>query len=403
MKKNTVLRNPRPREVVEQYLQEKFSSISSDQDKRLPTISELSRSLKVSASTVRTVLGEFSRHGIITSVPGRGTFFNGRVDSHGTRPWRIFWNYPTDHQPSIGSFADGIYMGGWKKSLSMPNKVIPLTDSTGNPNRDAIARSLPGRLDEFDGAILFSSVGYDILGLIDTLEAAGKPVIYLSFKDSCTTTNFVTSDYYRWCRVLGEAWALSGRKRVLAITLYQTTRFSTSLLSVTGLASGLKAFADSGVKIDVRQSNAISAEEGESITHQYLKEGNPPPDAVFACGDYLLYGAACHLKSIGLGVPADVSLAGGGGSYACLLNLPDMTLRRLALERIGAEAVTSICERLDNGGRSVPGKILAADIVGGGSTTLTENQYLAKHFGYRLDSEGFFRGKSGINPVNAPA
>ncbi|MBI4025526.1 MAG: substrate-binding domain-containing protein [Verrucomicrobia bacterium] len=106
--------------------------------------------------------------------------------------------------------------------------------------------------------------------------------------------------------------------------------------------------------------------------------GNPAwaPDAIYCAGDLLALGAVRALRERGLRVPKDVSVVGAAGVDLSGTLCPRLTATRQPLEQIGEELLAMLCQRIEQGGAAVTGRILPMPFTGGGTTRPEENVLL---------------------------
>jgi LacI family transcriptional regulator len=141
------------------------------------------------------------------------------------------------------------------------------------------------------------------------------------------------------------------------------------------LATGLELDAQNDVALRVWSAQSIREEDGYQTVLKLFGRSEPP-DAVYCTGDWLALGAVRALKERGLRIPRDVSIVGGTGLDLANASCPNLTRTQQPFEKIGAALLNLLCERIEQNGKDLPGRILPVGFVGGATTRPPENAQL---------------------------
>jgi len=147
--------------------------------------------------------------------------------------------------------------------------------------------------------------------------------------------NTVEIDNVGGARRLGATLASLGYRRIAVLAGPEL--IATAEDRVTGFRDGL---AQAGVPLD--DDAVITApftRDGGYVAMAELLENGADIDAVFAVNDVMAVGAIAALRDRGLGVPADVAVAGFDDISTLRDVRPALTTVRLPMEQIGSDAL----------------------------------------------------------------
>jgi LacI family transcriptional regulator len=133
-----------------------------------------------------------------------------------------------------------------------------------------------------------------------------------------------------------------------------------------GFRAGLTAWS---VRLDPARviHGAFGWDGGYEAMSTVLAAGEPLPDCVFAVTDVMALGALARLRAGGLGVPANIALAGFDDIITLRDVYPPLTTVRLPLNRMGEMATGLVLSGAADGGQDrprvipVPGEVILRD------------------------------------------
>lgn len=359
-------------ERVTRYIDAEFLSGKLEPGHKLPPVRAVARELGVSAAMVHGVYRQLQEEGKVVSAVGRGTFL------------------APDHQASVQggrgiSLALSIpFRSGRGPEFAWPDSLVAaMMKAAGRSEQRFSIRPLPGseqegrsaggdllaEMDEVDGLVLFPNArDVGIASVVKTYEAAGKPVVSINPPTPIATENFVSADYYTFGWRLGKVWLETGRRQVLFLVPRPLEHSASATLRLNGFVTALSG---TPAALRVEYTENASKKEGYQKTAALLASGYLP-DAVFAFGDLLAFGALEALREHGLRVPEEVSLVGGTGiSVAAEF---DLSTNRNPYYEIAEAVLEMVATRLASGGAPLPGRYLPFGFDPAGTTREVEHR-----------------------------
>lgn len=357
----------KPSDAVMKYLEEKVEVHQLPNGSRLPTAVHIATELGISEGTVKNVFRRLAKEGKIRMRAGDGSFWMGEPDAS-----QVVYHFGinTDHlakPQGLGVWMHRIFGG------LLHRKLLSGTAVQFHICGDIFSKEakLPEKL---DGMFLLS-LGANTS---DVFHYNGEdiPCVALNPWFDDAAKNFVAPDYFAVSRRLGEIWRKSGRKKVLAILSPSLPESVSVRLRYGGLLCGLEV--GSGNEVECRYLTTPTGAEkcGYDGMKKMLRDGCWVPDAVYAVGDLLAFGAIQALEEHGMRVPEDVSVVGGNGAH--FVKYPKRFLSTTAhpLEEIGEELFRLLMLRVEQKGADVPASILASKLIAGGTTRPEENEWI---------------------------
>lgn len=362
----------RPRERVLHHLQTEFDRPDIKQGTRLPTVRELSSRLGVSVYTVQQAFATLAKEGRVRTEVGNGTFLMSTSDRK-TEVFRLGLNLHLEKGVPPDDWSYRIGGGIFHASMHAPKNIILVPVSKQLEQSPDLNQRLLDNVTHVDGLILFPFPGAEVVK--EGYERAGKLVVHLNPPTVGATSNFVSSDFFGASVQVGEAWRLTGRRRVVLLTS-PLKNWASHQLRMAGLVTGLDC--ELGRSIEFRKCEAEwwKEEDGYRAMQGILSDKHWMPDAIYCGGDFLALGAIRALQEAGLKVPDDVSVVGGTGLVLAHSHCPHLTRTNQPCEKLGEELVAMMCERIAQNGASLPGRFFPTPFVGGATTRPKENEIL---------------------------
>ena len=370
-----------PGTIVRDYLEENFL-LHSGTGERLPTISKLAAQLKVSTTTVRTVIRELVAEGRLCSRQGRGTFVISEPGREAVSSLSLATNRFRLNPEHAPNWIEVIYLGAIEMAARMPQRISILPLDAASPamalreTREEVLRQaeevhgeLIRRIDEIDMLILFPWQGHDTVR--SAYEAEGKAVVEINPPDFDATANFVSAVFYRAAHRIGSAWYNTGRRRILFLGRLDQSVSTESYLM--GLSIGVRRDHDPEVQFQVVP---VDPYESPEAVLTILRNAPFVPTAVFCASDVVGANAISAFREMGLSVPEEVSVVGGTGFINSYFGNDDITRVLQPMNEIGANAIRVVCHRIENQNVSVPGIYLSTSIHCGTTTRAEENRHI---------------------------
>jgi len=174
---------------------------------------------------------------------------------------------------------------------------------------------------------------------------------------------------------LGRAFALAGRKRVLALFSPGDDVSVSVQLRLAGAAAGLNSVANAPELRKIIIEDGLK-ESGAKAFKQLISKDRWRPDAVYAAGDESASGVWEAALQAGISVPQELSVVGGSGVQANRPGELPLTAMIQPLEQMGEELIGVLERWLLRKQGSQPGIYLPMRFSCGTSTTEAENQFL---------------------------
>jgi DNA-binding LacI/PurR family transcriptional regulator len=345
---------------------------------RLPSTRQLAAHLKVSQPTVQAVLRKLAEEGRVKTKAGSGTYFV-FTGAKRFKHLRIAVSVPLSSQQRGREWARQICSGIFDAASRhrTPVSLMPLSPQV--EGTDAALEQLLAQMSEVDGLILFPYTLYPDSArdqLCAAYEESGKPVVFLHPPTEIATANFVTPDYYGTCRRLGQAWQQIGRRRILLVTGAPLSRSVSLRLRQAGLVSGLGSELGKSISLRVWEvPEPVTPEKVRENARAILRTDGWIPDAIYLAAVF----APEMLRVIEeekIRVPEDLSIVGGVTVHDELSYMTRLTYLRIPVQQVGEELLEMACQRIEQNGNSLPGRIVPIPIMGGTSTRSEENDLL---------------------------
>jgi len=192
-----------------------------------------------------------------------------------------------------------------------------------------------------DGLIL-SAVSADLNQLSEFVKS-GIPLVVIDRKLAVPDIEFIHSDHIEGAREATQHLVELGHRRIGIIT--GPTDVRSALDRIQGFEEILN---EHGIPNDpdLCVLGDFQVESGLRAT-QEMMELPDPPTAIFACNDMMAIGALQTLRTLGLGVPEDVSLVGFDNIFLASILDPPLTTVAQSAFLIGEMAVDRLMERLN--------------------------------------------------------
>jgi len=369
---------------VRQYLEHGAKKGFWGPGSRLPGTDDLARELKVSSGTVKNVYRLLAKDGKLRTHAGIGSFWLGGDDRE-SKTYRIGLNLsvlPSDN--TYGSWIHRIFGGVLRyKFESNANISLEPCGEFGEELEDSEERvsdldeTRRRRLDGLDGLLAFSSKE-----LPEKLcDSHGREVFYVSIypQGEQRNANFVAPDYFNCSRVLSEAWAKTGRKKILVVGYPSLSKSVSMRLRYCGMLAGLDEGGNNDADLRlVRAEWPCEQKEGEAAVEGFIKKTGWKPDAVYCVGDALAIGALKALQKLGYSIPEDVSVVGGNGIESAFVSR-SLTSMAHPLEKIGSAMLEMLLRRIRSQGGSEVSRFEPVPFLVGSTTREVENEYLEKY------------------------
>ena len=154
----------------------------------------------------------------------------------------------------------------------------------------------------------------------------------------------VTTDNVRGGRLVAEYFAAHGHERVAVISGLREA--STAVEREAGFREGAEALGIEPTDA-LSQPGYYSQERGHKAMTRLMSLPEPPT-AVFCVNDLMAFGAINAARSLGLGVPEDVWVAGFDDIKMASWEVFDLTTVFQPVEEMAREAVRLMLDRLED-------------------------------------------------------
>lgn len=196
---------------------------------------------------------------------------------------------------------------------------------------------------QVDGLVLASVSMSSVLA--GECQALGIPVVLFNRDQDDPRLSSVTTDNRAGGRALARHLVELGRSRIAYIAGFEGA--STQRDRELGFREGLAA-ADVGLY--ARGVGNFEHPQAREATRRMFDRADPP-DAVFVCNDHMAFAVMDVLRfELGLDVPGDVAVAGFDDVPPAAWPAYDLTTYRQRINRMVAETVATLMERIEGGG-----------------------------------------------------
>jgi len=312
---------------------------------RLPPMRELARMFSVSEITVRAVLQELGRLGMVESRPRLGVYV--------CEPSRkLVADRSNGNRLSLACVLPAINNGFFAQILSGAEEECTrgghrLFAVSSRGSREEERRQLRELAKEVDGLVICPlHQGYH--GAYLELLDADKPFVFVDRRIDALSAPLVCSDDESGGYLATQHLIQNGRRRVwfLSQPLFEIS-------SIDGRFRGYKrALAEAGIEFN--DDLVLTDEEKDEVvgyrltTRLLQRERFAGPFAIFAVNDGIARGAYLALKEVGLTIPRDAALVSFGDTVASHLE-PPLSSIDMDLAGIGANALRLLVKLIDGG------------------------------------------------------
>ncbi len=370
----------RPAEIVRDYIIAEFFGGGAKVDQRLPTIHEFASHLKVSHSTVRSVIRSLAEEGKLAAIPGKGTFLTSGAASPAPKKHHCLGiNIPIGENRN--NWAGNIFFGATHEALKSKMMVTAL-DIVTMPN--AGVEEVRKALGRVDGVIAFPGAGVQHLSEIKTVCAEENlPLVHINPPSFRHTADFVSNDYFNAAFCLARAWVESGRRRVVllfeapirvsvssrqvcaAFSLVRATCAEMELVILDGECFGKDRYS-------TPSSEVPSALIGYQRIRDYLLKHEV--DAIFCLGDYQAEGAVRAVLESGRAVPEEVSVIAATGLDDVHFPFGPLSTLKQRMVEIGEAAARMLLWRIRHHAIHAPGLYLMPELSEGATLRRCESE-----------------------------
>ena len=195
---------------------------------------------------------------------------------------------------------------------------------------------------QVDGLVLASvSMSSDLAA---RCRATGIPVVLFNRDQDDAAMSAVTTDNLAGGRAIARHLLETGHERIAYVAGFEGA--STQRDRERGFREELAA---AGREPCARAVGNFEHEASQAAARS-LFAGQVRPDAVFVCNDHMAFAVMDVLRGeLGLGVPGDVSVVGFDDVPIASWGAYDLTTYRQPLDRMVAETVTTLMERIEAG------------------------------------------------------
>ncbi|NLV91967.1 MAG: LacI family transcriptional regulator [Firmicutes bacterium] len=199
--------------------------------------------------------------------------------------------------------------------------------------------------------------------VLDALQMAKVPVVFVDIEGSGEQTTYVTSDNVGGSHKAVEYLVSLGHRRIGLIG--GTDRFFIARQRFEGYRSGLEA---AGIAYDpsLREYGDFTKEGGYRAMARLLDADNPPT-AVFVVSDLMAFGAMECAQDRGLQIPRDLSIVGFDDIAASEHVRPALTTVRQFGVEMGRQAVNELLALIRNPEEHRPPRVIDVELVLRGS------------------------------------
>jgi len=266
---------------------------------------KLSEQYKISYTTVRAVISELERKGLLVRHQGRGTFVADPNRVAGVpRNSDIIAVIITDIE---GYFFPEV-IRGIEEVATADGYRITLNNTDNNPQKEA--RFVNQFRDKVDGLIIAPSTGdgKKKYSHLKELSKSDTPFVFIDRYIDSIKSSYVVSDNENGAYQVVKHLIKLGHKQIGHISLPECT-------SIKDRMNGYKkALAEYNIKVDkrlIKKGDFNDEESGYRLTKEFLKMPfKDRPSAIFAVNDRVAMGALRAIREKGLKVPEDIALVG---------------------------------------------------------------------------------------------
>jgi len=316
---------------------------------RLPSEPELKRELRISRSTIRQALSNAEAEGLITRVPGKGTFV-AQPKSKNHLLGYITFDFLSDFQLQLLSGAE---------SAARAKGYRILFNNSGQ-DIDEENRLLDQLLkDKVGGILIWPAMDNDPSRRLFQLSREGLiPLVLMDRTLSGLDCDYVTSDNYAGAYTAVQHLIGLGHRDIVFLSL-PILRLQPVAERLRGYRAALRdagltprepwlvgtADQEMGTRYALHSFSQAQSQETEQIGRYLESPGRPT--AIFAMHDLLALQALKAARKVGLRVPQDLSLVGFDDmDFAAHLEVPLTTIAQNSFD-MGKRAAELLIERVE--------------------------------------------------------
>lgn len=361
---SSVQTHPLSRVEVRQRLHEIIAGLRPGD--RLPPSRVIAADLNISLSRVQAATADLVRQGILRTTVGKGTFVSDTFRLRSEIRILIGLTIPSaDNAQHLSSWGGRIASALLSAGLKHPYTVNWI------PYRGA---DTDVALPDVDALILLPTQKLPD-GTMAALRRSGKQIFRYNAQTFSGTENFASPDYFEASARIASAFLAAGRRSMALLVGNRLNRSTSNAQRCAGFISSIGVHLGNGVHLRIIESSSDD-HSGRTAVRELIN-GPTPPDAIYAFGDPLAFGAIAELQSLGIRVPEDVSVVAGSGAGTRGAPMLNPTMMEQPYEAIGDALLSMVLSSINNPGCPQPGRYLPCRFLGGGSTLPAENAILS--------------------------
>jgi GntR family transcriptional regulator of arabinose operon len=322
-------------------------------DARIPSETALQRQLNISRSTIRQALSNAEVEGLVTRVPGKGTFVSPTISAR--RSSRLI-GYVTDD--CCSRMQSRVLTGVQDVAAANGYRVLFGHSNASVASEDLLLDQLVFE-DQVAGILIWPVMRDGPSGRLAELAGQGiMPVVVVDRTIDGLSSDFVTSENY-----LGARYAV---RHLLELGHREIAFLSRPILFLSTIAERLRGYQDAmqsagvqplepmlvGHAIEELGTRSMLRDSGAALEHdidaiaEHLDSAERP-SAIFAANDIMAIQAMKVARMLGLSVPTDLSIVGFDDDVF-LTSLLDVSLTTVAqdAQRMGQRASEMLVERI---------------------------------------------------------
>jgi GntR family transcriptional regulator of arabinose operon len=321
-------------------------------DARIPSEPELQRQLNISRSTIRQALNKAQAEGLITRVPGKGTYVARTAQT--SRSHHIA--YITDD--CCGGMQSQV-LAGIESALTTQGFRVIFGNSNGDVNEENRLLDELVLEDKVAGILIWPVLRDQLSGqLLQLAQQNAPPVVIVDRTFEGLSCDYVTSENYTGAYTAVQHLVELGHRRIVFL--------SRPILSLTTVAARLRGYQDALREAGLvpREPWLVGHADQELNMGTILQDGKDPhnrdikeiaqglrsaqrPTALFTVNDFMAIKAMKAARMLDLDVPADLSLV-GFDDIPLITSLLDVPLTTIAQDAhtMGQRATELLMERI---------------------------------------------------------
>jgi DNA-binding LacI/PurR family transcriptional regulator len=334
---------------IAESLQQQIANGKYADTGQLPPEIELAESWNVSRGTMRQALQLLVDQGLLTRIPGSGTFINNprSVVDVGERNKLVGMIFPTLSDPLVADIAKGVERVFRQNHYSL---IISHSDDDLEIEREQIEQLMRQQV---AGILLFpiSQPGEDLI--VEKILEAHFPLVLLDREVPGIPTHVVMADHYQGAYDATRYLLETGHRRVVCVRHPDQSSSVTERIRGYEQAmrdAGLLPFAPipllGGGSSAENTPPTYSPTELEWVNH--MLELQDRPTGIFCINDYIALGVMRHCLARGLQIPQDLAIIGfDNNPFSQMAPVPLTTISQSA-ETIGARAAEILLAQIND-------------------------------------------------------